>query len=86
MAKKRQQSKRKRGRPRVTFYGSQIYCRMSKDEKYLVFAASRAFDKRTGMVRVDGKIRSVNDWVREILIREAEKELARLARNPELLK
>ena len=78
MAKRIQQRKRgKRGRPIVTNYGSQIFCRLSRQEKKLVLDASRAFDKRNGNFRADGKIRSLNDYVRETLIREAEKELAR---------
>jgi len=77
MVNKRQQSKRMRGRPRVTFYGSQIFTRMAPQDKSLILRASRAYDSRMGMVTVAGKIRSVNDWARETLVREAEKELAR---------
>lgn len=81
MAKKKtkvQQSKlkrRRRGRPRVTFYGSQIFCRLAAPDKSLILRASRSYDRRMGMVTLAGKIRCVNDYVRETLIREAKKEL-----------
>ncbi len=76
---KQQQSKRKRrlrGRPQVTFYGSQIFCRLAPKDKALVLRASRAYDRRTGKLRTaNGKIRSLNDYVREVLILAAEAEL-----------
>ncbi|RLC36949.1 hypothetical protein DRH27_04465 [Candidatus Falkowbacteria bacterium] len=77
-ARKRQQGKN-RGRPRgtSTVKGTQIFCRLPRVEKKLVLAASRAYDKRTGLFNDEGKLRCSNDWVREQLVSAAEKELAR---------